>query len=232
MSGSRTYTEAHEDYKRVMGEGLGSAYHLLWNACALLHMRWEEYVELFGSKPENFEVMNETAPGFFHSVQELYWESILLGLCRFADKKVVSGKRTLSLEGLLLFHESQAVVNLPTLIATAQQKIKFAQDWRNRRIAHADLLHALDKPTSPLAAASRVHVREGLAAIVDVLTAVDSHFTGSSLGFLGPGSGFNGSYLLRQLRVASRLQKEHMDRIRNGNVRDDDYDWDKWRGTW
>ena len=81
MSGSRTFEEAREDYMRCMGEGLGRAYHLLWNECALLHMRWEEYIELFGSDAENFEVMNDTAPGFFRSVRDLYWESILLGLC-------------------------------------------------------------------------------------------------------------------------------------------------------
>ncbi len=38
-----SYAEARVEYSRVMGEELGTAYHLLWNECALLHIRWDEY---------------------------------------------------------------------------------------------------------------------------------------------------------------------------------------------
>jgi hypothetical protein len=231
MSNSHTFEEAREDYVRRMGEELGPAYHLLWNECALLHMRWEEYLEMFGSDPRSFEIMNETAPGFFRSVQDLYWESILLGLCRFADKRMVAGKKTLSLETLLTFATGQPVLGLRNLVDDAQAKIKFAQDWRNRRIAHADLVHMLDKPTAPLAPASRRHVREALSSIVAALAAVEMHFTSSGLGFIGTGFRFGGQHLLSQLRVASRLQREHKDRLASGTAREDDFDWMKWRGT-
>ena len=231
MSNSLTYEEAQEDYVQRMGEELGRAYHLLWNECALLHMRWEEYLELFANDAENFHVMNETAPGFFRSVQDLYWESILLGLCRFSDKSVVAGKKTLSLANLLTYAASQPVLDLPKLVNDALTKIKFAQDWRNRRIAHADLVHMLDKPATPLAPASRQHVREALCSIVDALSAIEMHFTGSGLGFIGTGFRFGGQHLLSQLRVASRLQSEHRDRLANGVAREDDFDWKKWRGT-
>lgn len=231
MSDSRTYEEAHDDYVRCMGEELGPTYHLLWNECALLHMRWEEYIELFGTDAENFEVMNDSAPGFFRSVQDLYWESILLGLCRFGDKEAVAGKQTLSLANLLTYAASQPVPGLPNLVNDAHIKIKFARDWRNRRIAHADLVHMLDKQATPLAPASRQHVREALSSIVDTLTAVEMHFTGNGLGFIGTGFRFGGQHLLSQLRVASRLQEEHRDRMARGIAREDDFDWKKWRGT-
>jgi len=194
-------------------------------------MRWEEYLELFVKEPRSFEIMNETAPGFFRSVQDLYWESILLGLCRFADKRTVSGRRTLSLDTLLSFSNAQAVPRIAELVDCARQMTKFAQDWRNRHIAHADLQHALDKDVTPLAPASRIHVRGALAAIVDVLSSVEMYFTGAGLGFLGTDIGFGGQYLLNQLRAASRLQKEHWNRIKSGNMREEDNDWPKWRGT-
>lgn len=230
MASSKTYEEAQEQYKQLMGHELGHVYHLLWNKCALLHMRFEEFVELFGKGQEQIDVMNETAPGFFHSVQDMYWESLLLGLCRFADSWKVAGRETLSLDQLPRLPGAQAVPSLSELVATARNKMKFAQDWRNRSIAHTDLRHALDAAAQPLATASRASVREALAAIVEVLNAIERHFTGASLGFIGTGPSFGGTYLLNQLRAASTLQKEWHERLVNGTAREDDFDYKKWRG--
>lgn len=231
MASSRTYEEAQEDYKQVMGNELGHVYHLLWNACALLHMRFEEFVELFGKEQEQIDIMNETAPGFFHSVQDIYWESLLLGLCRFADGWKVAGRETLSLDQLSRLPGARSVPKLSELVAIAREKMRFAHDWRNRSIAHADLSHALDSSAQPLATASRAHIREALAAIVDVLSAIEGHFNGGSLGFLGTGPRFGGTHLLNQLRVASTLQKEWHERMVKGTAREDDFDYKKWRGT-
>lgn len=214
-----------------MGEQLGHVYHLLWNQCALLHMRFEEFVELFGKEEQRqFDIMNETAPGFFRAVQDMYWESLLLGLCRFADASKVSGRETLSLDQLLRLPGARTVPKLNELVAAARNKMKFAQDWRNRFIAHADLDHALNTKSKPLAPASRAQVREALQAIVDVLNALEWHFKGGSLVFLGTHAGWNGTYLLRQLNLASVLQKEREKRMISGTVREDDFDYKKWRG--
>ena len=231
MSSSRTYEEAQEDYKHVMGSELGHVYHLLWNECALLHMRFEEFVELFGKGQEQIDIMNETAPGFFHSVQNMYWETLLLGLCRFADSWRVAGRETLSLDQLPRLPGAQAVPRLNELVIAARGKMKFAQDWRNRSIAHSDLRHALDSAAEPLATAGRADVREALAAIVDVLNAIEGHFTGAGLGFIGTGAHFGGTHLLNQLRVASTLQKEWHERMLNNTPREDDFDYKKWHGT-
>jgi hypothetical protein len=212
----------------VMGEELGTAYHLLWNQCALLHMCWEEYVEMFGKSQAEFDTMNEVAPGFFKSVQDTSWESILLHLCRFADPAKVSSRRTLSLDALFTMHASKQVPELEKLISEARLKIKFARDWRNRSIAHADFDHALDRSAKPLAPASRAHVREALAAIVAVLEAIDKHFTGSSLGFGGTRWNWGGTHLLSELRLVARLRKERDARINSGKATADDFDYEKW----
>ena len=107
-----SYVEAREEYCRAMGKELGTTYHLLWNECAHLHMRWNEYVEMFGKSQTEFDTMNEVAPGFFKSVQDMSWESIILHLCRFADPAKVGLKRTLSLDALLTMPASQKVPEL------------------------------------------------------------------------------------------------------------------------
>ena len=73
-----TYDEARQDYEQAMGPDLGPIYHVLWNECVVLHLRWDEYVKLFGKDQEQFDVMNSVAPGFFKSVQDALWEATLL----------------------------------------------------------------------------------------------------------------------------------------------------------
>lgn len=223
-----SYAEARKEYCGVMGEELGTTYRLLWNECALLHMHWDEYVEMFGKSQAEFDAMNGVAPGFFKSVQDMSWERILLHLCRFADPARVSSRRTLSLEALLTIRASQNVPELGKLVSEARSRIKFAQDWRNRSIAHADLEHSRDRTAKPLAPASRAHVREALAAIVAVLEAVDGHFTGSCLGFGGIGWNWGGTHLLSELRLVARLRDERSQRINSGNATADDLDYKKW----
>ncbi len=223
-----TYEEARKEYCRKMGDELGTIYHLLWNECVILHMRWEEYVELFGKTESQFDTMNATAPGFFKSVQDMSWESTLLHLCRFADPAIVSGKRTLSLLALTKTHAAQAVPRLSESVSNANAKIKFAQDWRHRHIAHADLEHAMDKGATPLASASRAQVREALAAIVVVLEAVENHFTGRSLMFMGPSRNWGGTHLLSELKLLARLRSERKARMENGSGTADDFDYKKW----
>jgi hypothetical protein len=223
-----SYAEAQVEYVCVMGEELGKAYHLLWNECALLHIRWDEYVEMFGKSQAEFDTMNEVAPGFFSSVQDMSWESILLHLCRFADPAKVGPRRTLSLNALLAMPASQKVPELGKLVSEARLKIKFAQDWRNRSIAHTDLEHSLDRTAKPLATASRTHVLEALAAIVAVLEAIDGHFTGSSLGFGGPRWNWGGTRLLSELRLIAQLRQERDERISSGKATRDDLDYNRW----
>jgi hypothetical protein len=223
-----TYEEGRAEYSKLMGPEFGKLYHLLWNECALMHMRWEEYVKLFGDDPENFEVMNSTAPGFFKSVQDALWESTLLRLCRFTDKARIGPRQTLSLEAMVKFQNQMPNVELGPLIDEARQKAKFARDWRNRRIAHTDFDLRMLEGTAPLEGASRLAVRESLAAIVRVIEAVESHFTGSSLGFIGTSERWGGTLVIANLRLASRLRAERHARLKSGTQTLDDVDWKKW----
>lgn len=59
----------------------------------------------------------------------------------------------------------------------------FCRDWRNRRIAHSDLLLALEQPTTPLADASRLKVKTALLSLTAVLNAMAGHYMDSESRF-------------------------------------------------
>ncbi|MGY4427756.1 hypothetical protein ACVWWO_000233 [Bradyrhizobium sp. F1.13.1] len=63
------------------------------------------------------------------------------------------------------------------LVADAVTKPEFCRDWRNRRIAHNDLLLALEQPTMPPAHASRLQVKTTLKSLTAILNAVAGHLS-------------------------------------------------------
>jgi hypothetical protein len=229
MASTQTYEEAGDEYRQKMGDELGSIFHRLWNQCVLLHMRWDDYADMFGTGPDDFTLLNEVAPGFFKSVQDTSWEWILLKLCHFSDGAVVAHRRTLSLDTLLKTKGGETVPNLKNLVEIARQSTKFAKDWRDRHIAHADLEYELEKNLKPLAAASRAQVRVSLQEIDAVLRAVSMHFMDTDLSFDDAGHKW-GRSLLYELRAFSTLKKERKARMNSGIPREGDLEYRKWMG--
>jgi hypothetical protein len=93
----RTAEEAKAHYISVMGQPLGEVYASLWQELALLHRNWNEYVELFGSKPSRVELLNRAAGSFFRAVQDALWEQTLLHIARLTDPPASVGKSNLSI---------------------------------------------------------------------------------------------------------------------------------------
>ncbi len=56
----RNTDEAKQANIEKMGEPLGVVYSALCQEVSLMHLEWNEYVELFGTKPERIVLLNET----------------------------------------------------------------------------------------------------------------------------------------------------------------------------
>lgn len=52
MAESRSSEEVHRRNIEVMGQDLGPYYTALHNELSWLYVRWQQYQELFGTKPE------------------------------------------------------------------------------------------------------------------------------------------------------------------------------------
>ena len=169
-----TAYEVEQEHLRVMGAEMGPLFHRLYNECAWLQITWAQYVELFGTKPERIDLLNQAAGLFFRIVQDTLWENTLLSLTRLTDPPESGGKNNLTIRRLptLLKEADREEKEVERLVSNANDATKFARDWRNRHIAHRDLSLSLGQGAEPLAPASRKQVKEAIDAVCNVIQRV------------------------------------------------------------
>jgi hypothetical protein len=205
-----------------MGDLLGLLFHRLWNECAWLHLKWNQYVALFGSKPSRVGILNAAAPTFFRIIQDTLWEDVLLHISRLTDPPRSIGKDNLTLHRLPALVDQELSSDIENLVKKAQTACAFARDWRNRHIAHRDLDLALGQNATALAKASRANVHAALASIVAVLDAVEAHYEHSTTAY-GVLPSFAGAEdLLFVLRDGIQTDEERRKRLSAGKPRPED----------
>ena len=215
--------EIRQDYINKMGEELGSQFHRLWNECAWLHLKWGEYVALFGTKPSRVELLNASARGFFSLLDSSLWEDVLLHICRLTDDPQVGRRQTLTVLRLPTLVDPAIHDKIRALVSVAVKRTKFARDWRNRHIAHRDLRLALNRGAKRLAPASRKRVRDAIAAIVTVLGAVEQHYRKTTTAYDHVSHLGDAEALLYVLRDGVEARDERLRRLTTGYGRPDDF---------
>lgn len=224
MSAHRTAEEVKQQHIDAMGTELGSLYHALWNELVWLYSKWEEYVELFGTKPSRIELINSAAGRFFRMVQDSFWEDSLLHIARLTDPPKTAGKENLTIRKLPdLIVDGNLKSRVSNFVDAAVEKAEFCRDWRNRHIAHKDLQLALRTGAEPLKPASRAKVKEVLGSISDVLNALSTHYMDSTTMFEGIGDSGGALSLLYVLDDGLRTENERRERLKAGEYRAADY---------
>ena len=66
-------SEVKQQYVDAMGVELGEIHNRLWNECSWVHMKWGEYVTIFGTSEERVDLMNRAAPAFTRLMQDALW---------------------------------------------------------------------------------------------------------------------------------------------------------------
>jgi hypothetical protein len=197
--------DVEQRYIDAMKPELGTMFYRLLSELGDLHLKWHEYVGLFGRDEETIGLLNRSAPAFFATVQDTLWENVLLHISRLTDGVIVSGRETLTIERLPQLVDSQCRPQVVAALNTARQKCAFARDWRNRHIGHRDLALATDGAAKPLQHASRQSVNDALEAIGAALNVVECWYRGSEapspydFAMGGPGDALD---LLRVIRRA------------------------------
>lgn len=160
------------NYIRLMGAQTGQCFAELMQDVARLHLKWNEFVQLYAVSPAQIDTLNKAAPGFFYLVSEAWWDGIILHIFRMTD----GNKKVLSLVTLkkLLPPAVRAGYDQKLKIAVAASR--FAHDLRHADIGHRNQDVALQ--VKPIPRSSRDQVRNAIAAIDEALHFVDHHYTG------------------------------------------------------
>lgn len=226
MSNHRTADECKQDHIDALGKEFGQLYHHLWQELVWLYSKWNEYVELFGTKPSRIDLINKAAPAFFYIVQDSLWEDMILHIARLTDPpKSLRTKPNLTICKIPELINDENIKNqIEDLITDAMDKTDFCRDWRNRRIAHRDLQLVLKEGVKPLKSASRTKIKDALNSISLVLNSVSSHYFDSETMFdMKKGSIDGVVSLLYVIDDGLRAAKEREDRRHRGNYSKSDF---------
>lgn len=181
MVSTQSMEEVHDEYVKLMGMELGSAFGILHRKLIELHIVWQQYQQLFGTDEETVELLNRTAGLFFKVTQDELWDSVLLGISRMTDPPETRGKKNLTIHSLpLLIDDPTLREELEELCQGALEDASFAREHRNKRIAHQDHGYATDREVNGLSGISRERVNAMLTSIGKVLNRLDLHFKDST----------------------------------------------------
>lgn len=227
MSRVKTADESRLECIAIMGEPLGELHHYLWQELVWLYSKWYEFEILFWQKPSRIDLMNEAAPYFFYIIQTVLMEDIILGIARITDRPKIAGKETLTIRRIpqLLDGHQQLNEEISSLVSIARDKTLFCRDWRNRRIAHRDLLLTTKKETKELASASYAQIKDALKSIANILNLISHYFLDSTTAFeIKASEPGNSESLLYVIHDGLKAYKEREDRIDKGKEKPDDFE--------
>lgn len=178
MSGM-TPDELPDDDVAVLGQAYGTAYYHARQELWRVSSNWDRYETLFGSK-ERVEILNSSSGNFWHAMQGMMHEYVLLGICRLTDPVGRGDRKNLSVARLLEVDPTDEKEQLSKLVEAAIRSAGFARTWRDKRIAHNDLAHALGD-ASKIEPSTGLKVSAAIMAIHRVLKWIQARYFNGDL---------------------------------------------------
>lgn len=172
--GYRSAEEALNDDVAVLGLGYGTAFHHCCQELWRVSANWDRYEALFGSK-ERVDILNASSSNFWHVLQGILHEHVLLGICRLTDPSGKGVRQNLSVRRLDEVDPTAEKTELHILVENAVDKAAFARTWRDKRIAHNDLVQATGT-ANLLAPSTGETISEAIVAIHNVLNWVHRRY--------------------------------------------------------
>jgi len=196
--------------KMPMPDDLQKDFQTLHNDFANLYVRWNMYREIFGTNERRTNLLNETAPSFFGTVQRVLLDDVLGGIARMTDKS--ASQDNLTLRRLLEELDDNTHKALKDELLKRLSQVDSAcadiRIIRHKRLAHRDYKHAVAPDENPLPGISRRTVGAAMSAIADFMNSFQFPFTETQIGYensiAGPG---DATSLLSALRRAVEHRK-------------------------
>ena len=220
----QTAEQVKERYLATMGDKLGPQFHALRQEVIYLHRKWLEYVALFGTKPTRIKLMNATASVFFRTVQDVFWDDILLHIGRLTDPPSTGKFFNLTLQNLsALISDEKLKAKVDPLVSSVLEQSEFSREWRNKLVAHRDLDTAINGTADQISGGSREQVNTALDTMAALLDAIDLHFTESGTHYRFDEGIGRAKDLLFFLDDGKKRYDERQARIIAGKGTPDDY---------
>jgi hypothetical protein len=209
---SRTAEEQLEYYKINMGPDLGILFHYVYQELSWTSSVWDAHEVLFGT-PQSVKIMNGASGVFSVKLQTVFFEYSILGVCKLLDKAHYSNRKiSLPMNSIRAFPDlvsDEIRSECNKKISLARKSAVALQDWRDRKIAHSNLL-LKTKEAIPLKTTRRVEITEAIIRIHDVLKLLCDFYCNSDLFQVELGD-FSSKQILYQLLRAEeheRLESE------------------------
>jgi len=199
-----------------------------WAKKELIHLyyRWIMYVQMFGTNSYRIDLINKTASNFFVEFQQLVIDSMVLSLSKLTDPTTMYDNYNLSFSYLVDEIEKSDKNNisneLKTILDELKASVKHFREIRNKRIAHNDLVVALDSKNSPLPGVSRADIKHALKLAGDFLNKIELAYFDSTMAYdmtILPLENDGRSVLIRLQKSLAYDQLEDKGAIENGKWR-------------
>ena len=148
-----------------------------------IHYRWKLYRQMFGTNPYRIELINKTSSNVFIEFQWLVIDYIVMALSKLTDPARTRRDENLSFNYLIekvresgkeeLANVLQGDLNELVNACTKFKKI------RNKRVAHNDLVTALEEEGSPLPGVNRFEIEKALEHARNIMNEVEHYFYNS-----------------------------------------------------
>ena len=166
-----------------MDSHLSRVFELIKHELNKIHYRWKLYRQMFGTNSSRIELINKTSSNVFVEFQWLVIDYMVMSLSKLTDRARMSGNDNLSFPLLIELVRKSGNENLA---AELDQDLNYLQDAckkfrqiRDKRVAHTDLVVALEDSASPLPGVSRADVETALEHARNVLNKIELHYLGS-----------------------------------------------------
>jgi HEPN superfamily AbiU2-like protein len=158
-------------------------------------------------------------------VHDVLFEDTVLAIARIVASPKSAGKPNLTITRfpeLVILPSLE--VRLPELVQAAQQSAAFAQDWRDRHLAHRDLNLALRKNSTvkPLSDISRAQVEGALSALREVLDCIEGSYCGWQTAYNTCLALGDAKELLYVIRGGLLRERERHETRKRGELHPDD----------
>jgi hypothetical protein len=219
MNRDKTAEEVKQEMIDKMGIDFGSLFYSLRNELLWLTYRWIEFRELYGTKESRIDILNNSAPYLFYTVQNVLWENLLLGVAKVMDRPESTGKKNITFKSIPLFIKEQSFHDeVMGIVTKLETKSIFCRDWRNRWIAHKDHALSVDEGNAkPLEVATRLKFKTVLELMQELYNKVSLKYLGSQTAFEFLSSDRGAISLLNLLEKGLLYEQERIEKKLNGH---------------